>query len=109
MSAPHATKEPVSTSVTLTPDRAMGVVRPHGELDVSNVEALGRALDRVRDCREVVIDLADVTFMDSAALGMFITAQQDLGGALRIVNAPRGARRVFEVTGVTELLNVETP
>ena len=57
----------------------------------------------------VVVDLLGVTFMDSTALGVLISALKrcrDLGGTMRIVVSDPRVLKVFEITGLTELFSI---
>ncbi len=89
-------------------DRATTVVLA-GELDLSTVPELHRALDA--ECSSspsrLVIDIAAVEFIDSAALHLFITMSNRLadgGGSLEIVHVPERLRRVFSITKLDALL-----
>ncbi|GAB2812586.1 anti-sigma factor antagonist BldG [Actinocorallia aurea] len=56
------------------------VVRPLGEVDVSTAPMLRRELERLIDegARALVIDLADVTFLDSTGMAVFVGVWQKL-------------------------------
>lgn len=77
-----------------------------GELDLVSAERLHTALGRTRGSR-VVIDLTDVSFIDSTGLSILITAYRDHpDGALRICGPSREVRRVLEVTGFADILPI---
>ena len=89
-------------------DRATTVVLA-GELDLSTISELHRALDA--ECSStpsrLVIDIAAVEFIDSAALHLFITMSDRLadgGGSLEIVQVPERLRRTFTITNLDALL-----
>ena len=89
-------------------DRATTVVLA-GELDLSTISELHRALDA--ECSStpsrLVIDIAAVEFIDSAALHLFITMSDRLadgGGSLEIVQVPERLRRTFSITNLDALL-----
>jgi anti-anti-sigma factor len=86
------------------------VVSAHGELDAYVAPDLSTVLERAaREDGGIVVDLEDVSFMDSTALGIVVRAVRELGEAGRRVKVvlPRGtARRVFEITTVDRLLPV---
>jgi ABC-type transporter Mla MlaB component len=69
----------------------VAVVAPRGELDLVGTDALRRALLEACEAeRLVVVDLAGVTFLDSAALGVIVGAtkrMQRRDANLQIVNA----------------------
>ncbi len=80
-----------------------------GELDLSTVSELHRALHAEcssSPCR-LVIDIAAVEFIDSAALHLFVTMSNPLaagGGSLEIVHVPELLRRTFSITNLDALL-----
>ena len=78
-----------------------------GELDLAGVDAarerLGEAIE-IESAR-VVIDLSELTFIDSTGISFLLSAvKQDDGGRLSFVACKASAvRRVFAITGVAEL------
>ena len=59
---------------------------------------------------EIVVDLAELDFLDSSGLALLITAQRalsDQGRRLVIRSAKPNQLTVFEVTGLMDYLNVE--
>jgi anti-sigma B factor antagonist len=90
--------------VTVTPVKDVIVTRIDGEVDLSNVEAVGRQLEEVasRQARLHVVDLTPTTYVDSVGMRMlFVLAARVNGrrGALHLV-VPKGSpvRRVIELT-----------
>ena len=79
-----------------------------GELDLSVVPALHRQLAAV--CRRgtpVVVDFADVTFVDCLVLGLLVGGAKRCwaaGQRLLVVNAAGRPARLLELTGLTSLL-----
>lgn len=58
----------------------------------------------------LVIDLADVTFLDSSGISAFIAAlrtAQMAGGEVRVVNPSPTVLRTFEITGLVEHFGME--
>ena len=92
-------------------DRATTVTLSGG-LDLSTIVELQEALEA--ECSStpsrLVIDLAAVEFIDSAALHLFITMSNRLaagGGSLEIVQVPEPLRRIFSITNLDTLLLAE--
>ena len=82
----------------------------HGEMDLSTSAAVDREVRRAEagDATSIVLDLDQLEFMDAAGVQMLLDASQRSrtdGDRLRITraSAPQ-VQRVFELTGVGELL-----
>ena len=79
------------------------VITVQGEIDLSNVDVLREALeDDPNGSGTLVLDLRNVAFMDSMALGVILEASlrtADDGRAMRIVCGP-AAQRVIEAAGL---------
>jgi anti-anti-sigma factor len=86
------------------------VVAIDGEIDMANAPEVSAAINGGLGVSRVVIDLSEVTFLDSSALNAFVQAQQELAQhnvEFRIVSpADQAVRNVFEITRLTEPLSV---
>jgi len=76
----------------------------HGELDLATVSAFDEALARCGrdDPSRLVVDLADVPFIDAAGLRVLIDAKRRrdrAGGELVIARPSRQVSRLLEVAG----------
>jgi anti-anti-sigma factor len=82
------------------------VVRVRGELDLSTAPSLLQALEEAApESATVVVDLRDVGFLDSSAIGALLRAGRARtagGGRLQIGSRSAAVDRVLEVTGLTE-------
>lgn len=103
-------RETTSFARRLTPDRETLVVTVAGDLDLTNTAELRRATSPLYAVRCVVVDLTDVTHVDSSGLNVLVQATWELakrGIPLRIVASPDGiVRRLFAVAHANELLAV---
>lgn len=82
-----------------------------GEIDVSTAPALRDRLVALalEGPVTVVVDLSEVTFLDSTALGVLVSALKRLredGGGLRLVVASGSVARVLEITGLAEVFPI---
>jgi len=82
-----------------------------GELDLSTVSKVEEELRRAESEAPslLVIDLRELTFLDSTGLRCVITADQrarDAGRRLAIVKGPESVQRVFSITRVDERLEM---
>jgi anti-sigma B factor antagonist len=88
------------------------VVAPVGDLDLATAPALREMLIELvaAGMVRVVVDLADVTFIDSSGLGILVGAAKRLeaaNGRLAIRNPRPQAQQVLELTGLDEVLGME--
>jgi anti-sigma B factor antagonist len=80
------------------------VVRLEGEIDISAVEHVVHELARAATISEdIIIDLTDVTFIDSTGVGLLAQALSK-GATLAIDDAPVHVKRVIELAGLTDPL-----
>jgi anti-anti-sigma factor len=93
-------------TITVAPDR--GTVVVVGEVDVSNAVGLRVAIiDAAREHEgRLQLDLAGITFIDSAGLMAIADASVALRSALVLCNVPRQVRRILAITGIGAALEV---
>ncbi len=91
------------------------VARLSGEVDLSNVDALGVRIERAVSNRAqgLVLDLSGLTFLDSTGLRLLFGLARQLGDrqqVLRLV-VPEHSRltRVLEIAGVATVADVVRP
>jgi anti-anti-sigma factor len=82
---------------------------PSGELDIATTPELEQALaDATADgVVDIVLDLRELTFMDSTGLRALAQANSragESGIALSIVRGPRQIERVLEISGLGAML-----
>ena len=103
---------PTTLELTLSQrDGETVVVSAAGELDVNTAPELREQLARLAadDVRRVVVDLTDVSFVDSTALSVLVSALKRLrqaDGDLELASPNPSVRRVFEITGLTRLFTI---
>lgn len=57
------------------------------------------------------LDLSEVDYMDSTGLGVFVGFYKTIksnGGQLKITGVNRRLKRLFEITGLDEVMDIET-
>lgn len=97
--------------ITTSQGGARTVVRVAGEIDVYTVPALRDRLDAVIDRGEhdLVVDLSEVTFMDSTGLGVLVGRLKLIraaGGSMRLVSAQDRVLKVFAITGLDKVFEI---
>ena len=83
----------------------LGVVIVSGEVDIFTAPRFKECMVELLDdgVRRLVIDLSDVTFLDSTALGVLIGGVRrahGVGGTMALVVTSRPVERVLGVTGL---------
>ncbi|WP_225755043.1 STAS domain-containing protein [Actinotalea sp. Marseille-Q4924] len=99
--------------VTVT-SRANGdrtVVEVTGEIDVYTAPALREELSSLIDAEStnLVVDLTQVSFMDSTGLGVLVGALKKvrtLGGDLQLVISQEKILKVFRITALTQVFTI---
>jgi anti-sigma B factor antagonist len=87
------------------------VIAVSGEIDVATAPQLRECLHSVIAVGKstVVLDLLDVTFLDSTALGVMVGALKrcrELGGDLHVVVADPRIMKIFEITGLSNVFTI---
>lgn len=94
----------MALDVSTTRRDDLTVVRLDGELDIYTVAGFRSELDALDPAvSRIVIDLSDVTLLDSSGLGALVSLLNQArggGGQLGLVCPHRRLRRVFEITGL---------
>ena len=90
----------------------VAIVSLAGDLDVSTAPELVDLCRSVhaQGAREVVIDLTDTGFLDSAGLRALIGAHQlfgDDGGNVRLSHPSEPVMRLLEITGLVDYFSIE--
>jgi anti-sigma B factor antagonist len=85
------------------------VVAVTGDVDIHTAPQVAERLDALRaeGCTAIVVDLSDVTFLDSSALGVLIAAHRELagvGGGLRLAAPRPQVSQVFRITRLAEVI-----
>ncbi len=91
-------------TVTSTTEDELVVLRLEGELDIYTVNGFRQESDKIDPgAAQVVVDLTDVTLLDSSGLGALVSLlnrARAAEGLLGIICPQRHLRRVFEITGL---------
>ena len=59
--------------------------------------------------RKVIFDFSNISFMDSAGIGMVLgryKLAQMLDGELEIINVNRAMKKIFDMSGVSRIINI---
>ncbi|GAA0311439.1 anti-sigma B factor antagonist [Gracilibacillus halotolerans] len=89
------------------------ILKVNGEVDVYTAPQLKEALVPLtkQEGAKVIVDLENVTYMDSTGLGVFIGAlksTKEYNSEMRLVSMHDRVRRLFEITGLDSIMNIDT-
>ena len=93
--------------VELTRDDELALTVVRGEIDLDSSAQLNTVLNKVDKEQRVVIDMSEVTFMDSSGLAVLLRqsmGRRDLGGGLHIRRPSEPVRRLLEFCCLEHLL-----
>ena len=88
-----------------------GRVVVSGEIDASTCVILDEWLDRYDNVGTLALDMSEVSFIDSSGLRVLVAQQRkstEHGNVFEVVDASRAALRLFEITGLVEVLGVRS-
>lgn len=83
-----------------------------GEIDTYTAPILREELETVQiaEGRKIELDLSKVNYMDSTGLGIFVAFYKKVtkeNASLKLVNLSNRLVRLFEITGLSELMSIE--
>lgn len=99
--------------VTCKEDKRQLTALVAGELDHHEAKAVMAELNRRIDLgqpRQLTLDLSGLTFTDSSGIAVLLRAHRRMGqvqGAMRVVNTPAQAEKVFKAAGLEKIIKFE--
>ena len=86
-------------------------IRPEGRFDfTAQLESRGAYEQELANATSVHIDLKEVTYMDSSALGMLLLLREYVGeerADIRLVNSSGEIRNILQVSNFDQLFKIE--
>jgi anti-anti-sigma factor len=100
---------PSLLSMTVIPDGERTILVARGEVDLANAHELGDRITAIWDdgCRDVLLNLRGVTFMDSTGLHALIKAHRRAtrdGGRFAITKSSHAVNRLLELSVLDQVL-----
>jgi anti-anti-sigma factor len=93
-------------------ERRPNGLRLVGDIDAAGVDELVSHLDPLPDTEsDIIIDLADVTFIDSSGFRTLIEAHQraeSLGRRVMMADPSPAVKRLFDISGLVPYLHIGT-
>ncbi|HET6406643.1 MAG TPA: STAS domain-containing protein [Chthoniobacteraceae bacterium] len=93
------------------PEVAPAVISPQGELDLHNSPVVKEQLESLigEQRPKVVVDLSDVSYIDSSGLAVFIEAMQRImgyGGSFVICGLQENVRNIFSIARLDQVFRI---
>ncbi len=84
-----------------------------GEIDAFTAPKLKEYFENLQGIQniQVIVDVSEVEYMDSTGLGVFVgfyKAAKDVDGHLKVIGLNKRLLRLFEITGLNEIIDVES-
>ena len=81
-----------------------------GEIDLGNIKDFEEILNQAtQERKNVIIDMADVRFIDSTGIGLLVKTYKVLkqdGKSIEVRNAKGNVRKVFKITCLEDVFNM---
>ena len=80
-----------------------------GRLDTKTAPELETKIPDFKNANDIILDLAKVDYVSSAGLRVILSMQKTVSGkgGMKVINVDNNVMDIFEVTGFSEILNIE--
>ncbi|MDN4606321.1 STAS domain-containing protein [Sporosarcina highlanderae] len=102
----------MNLQVNILEDNSVQYFKVVGEIDAFTAPVLKERLATVQSVQglKAQLDLSEVDYMDSTGLGVFVGFYKAVtanGGHVKITGLNRRLNRLFEITGLDEIIDIE--
>lgn len=103
----------MNLTIKHTTDENESILSLSGEIDAHTAPELKEALGQLtkQSGQEIIVDLENVSYMDSTGLGLFIGAlksAKENDGELKLINIQERVFRLFQITGLDEVMDLKS-
>ena len=100
----------MSLSISTEKQAGAAIVHAEGDLDVYTAPRLKEAIEQLMSNRgALIVDLSEVHFIDSTALGVLVAAHQQIkmnAGDFRLVVGDPFLLKIFHITGFDSVFSI---
>ena len=84
-------------------------IKLDGKLDTNTSPELDSKMSELEGVEEVIIDMKNLNYISSAGLRVLLSMQKIMNkqGKMTIINVCENVMDIFEVTGFSDILNIE--
>lgn len=103
----------MNLTINIDEVNSQAIMTLKGEIDIYTATKLKEELNSLvsEHKADVIVDLKNVTYMDSTGLGTFVSAlkqSEKAGSSLRLIRANDRLFRLFQVTGLDDVIDVHS-
>lgn len=103
----------MNLTINIEEQNKQAIMTLKGEIDVYTAPKLKEQLNELvgESEADVLVDLKDVTYMDSTGLGTFVSGlkhAKESGTTLKLIRANERLYRLFKVTGLDHVIDVHS-
>lgn len=97
-------------NITKTRDNQTVTISVDGRIDSSTAPQLETSVkSEVKDCAKIIFDFKNLSYISSAGLRILLGARKIMGDqGVKIINVSEEVYEVFDITGMSKILDVET-
>ena len=96
--------------INYTKEASVLTVAPEGRIDTMTAPELEKKLSEILDgVTDLVLDMAKVAYISSAGLRVILKVQKRMlcQGSMKLIGVNESIMEVFEITGFSDILNIE--
>lgn len=85
------------------------ILKISGRLDTQTAPELEKTMEDMEDCKELILDMAELEYISSAGLRVILKAQKlmNIKGEMKVTGVNESVMEVFEITGFSDILIFE--
>ena len=85
------------------------ILKISGRLDTQTAPELEKTMEDMEDCKELILDMAELEYISSAGLRVILKAQKLMNtkGGMKLTGVNESVMEVFEITGFSDILIFE--
>jgi anti-sigma B factor antagonist len=96
--------------INYTKEASVLTVAPEGRIDTMTAPELEKKFSEILDgVTDLVLDMAKVAYISSAGLRVILKVQKRMlcQGSMKLIGVNDSIQEVFEITGFSDILNIE--
>lgn len=97
--------------ITSREENGVAIIMLEGEVDISAADLVRGKMKKLIDekRKRVLVNMADVPYIDSSGLGMFVETMQEIGkygGEIKLAGLTDDVKKVFELTRLNKFFSI---